>query len=477
MTAHRAFRLAALLLAMALIGSCRKVEEGGDGGPTGPGGGGSGGAISAVASPAAILGNGIETSEVTATVFDSEGDPVGAGVSVGFSASRGTITGSSLTDANGQARAVYTSGVGAGEARINITATGASGYATVTLTSGSPAEIVKVAVARLTIGVRGTDVPQSSTITFQVRDAQGIPVGPGTAVSFALTALTNDGAGSGESLEPTSDITDDEGVVRTVLLSGDLAGVTETIARTVVAGPDTVVSRSVRISINTSLPVGPNLTVASEELNIPGRCFANVRTEVLALAFDQFHNPVATGTIVYFTTQYGGIQAADTTDDHGAATVNLISGNELPPDWPGGVPAGFPYGFTEVIAQTADEGGAQIRDTTLVLFSGCTLVQNLSPSSFNIVDGDCQTFTFNVWDLNHNPLSAGTNISITSSGGTLAGALDVTLGDIQVGGTSYAFALCDDDPGDGDPPVSVSVTIEITSRNGDVTVTILGTID
>ncbi len=476
MTAHRAFRLATLLLAMALIVSCRKVEEGVGGDPTGPGGGGSGGAISAVASPAAIRGNGIETSEVTATVFDSEGDPLGAGVAVGFSASRGTITGSALTDASGQATAVYTSGVGAGEARINITSSGATGYATVTLTSGSPAEIIKVAVQRLTIAVRGTDDPQSSTITFQVRDAQGIPVGPGTAVSFALTALTNDGAGSGESLEPTSDITDDEGVVRTVLLSGDVPGVTETVAR-YVSQADTVESRSVRISINTSLPVGPNLTVAPEELNIPGRCFANVRTEVLALAFDQFHNPVATGTIVYFTTQYAGIQAADTTDEFGAATVTFVSGNELPPDWPGFGPAGFPYGFTEVIAQTADVGGTQIRDTTFVLLSGCTLLENLSPTTFAIADGGCQTFTFNVWDLNQNPLSAGTNISITSSGGSLAGSLDVTLGDIQFGGTSYAFALCDDDPGDGDPPVSVSVTIEITSRNGDATVTILGTID
>jgi adhesin/invasin len=475
MTAHRAVRLATVLLAMALTMNCREVDnQGSVGDPVGPGTGDEEGSIVAVPQDATLRGNGVSKTTVTASVYDSEGDPVGAGVTVSFSATRGTIEGSALTDGNGQAQALYTSGVGSGFARINVSTPNATGSTEVLLTAGDPNQIVVVEVQRHSVGVSGSDLPQTSLITFQVLDNEGVPVGSTPdPVTFDLVALTS---GGGESLEPTSDLPDENGIVRTALRGGTVPGVTEIVATLITTSPaDTIVSSAVRISINTSLPFPNHLTVASKEINVPG-CLANVRNEVIAIAFDEFHNPVVGGTSVYFTTRYCGIQPADTTDDHGVANVNFITGNPFPPNAPPGGPYGYPYGFTYVLAQTADAGGNQIVDSTLVLVSRCTLVE-AAPLTFSIPDGGCQNFSFNVWDLNHNPLSSGTNITVTPTAGSVAGDLDVTLPDVQAGYTDFAFSLCDDDPGDVDPPTSVSVTIQVTSRNGDATVTILGTIN
>lgn len=482
MKVQRAFRLTMLLLAIALVVSCKKSEDSGSAGPTAPGeegGPGSPATMTVVASPSAIRGNGTEYSDVTVTVYDSEGDPVPAGVSVSFVASRGTITASAFTDASGVARARYTSAVGAGEVRINVEAAGANGFTTITLTSGPAAQIVIQSIERLTIGVQESNIPQTSKMEFQVRDAQGVPVGPGVTVGFILTALTNGGAGSGESLDPDLNVTDDDGVVYTVLRSGTLPGVTETVAIIASTDPD-IVSRSVGISINTQLPVADNISVAVDKVNILGPPAANVRDAVTAIVFDQFHNPVANGTIVYFTTDFSGIQAADTTDDHGNATVDFITGAEFPPDAPPGGPYNFPYGFACITAQTADTSGSQITATGCVLLSGPTRIENVSPATFDIPQGGKQVFSFNVWDQNHNPLTEGTTINVSASAGTLLGDVDVTLGDTQVSGpgtTSFTFVLVDDDPGDNDPPTRVAITIKVESPNGNASEIILGNLD
>jgi hypothetical protein len=173
--------------------------------------------------------------------------------------------------------------------------------------------------------------------------------------------------------------------------------------------------------------------------------------------------------MVYFITDYGLIGAADATDASGIATVMLRSANSLPPD-----------GFVEVCAQTADSGGAQIVACTQVLFSGHTEIENVSPTTINVADGGCQSFTFNVWDENQNPLTAGTRITVSSTSGTLLGDTDVELPDTQSQGprlTSFSFSLCDANAGDGDPAVPVRIEIQVDSQNDDAFYVITGTIN
>ncbi len=437
--------------------------------------------LQVTANPTSLVGNEIETSMIVATVRDLNGNLVGPGVSVTFSADRGRITASSLTNDASQAMAVYTSALGAGPVKINVTSGGTQGFVNLTLTSGDPSQIVLINDPPFSIGVARDGQPQSATMIFQVRSADGVPIGAANPVTvqFTLDAKTNNGLGSGEFLQPASDVTDENGVVRTTLNSGSKAGTTRTVARITIAGtpPRVIESRVIPINIDADLPVVRNLTVASQLLNIEGLCYFNIRTRITALVYDQFQNPVPEGTVVYFTSRYAGIQAADTTDDHGLADVDLISANELPPTTLTTGTFGFPNGFVQVYSQTADSGGAQIRDSTYVLFSGCSILENVSPSSFTIADAGCQNFTFNLWDLNHNPLTAGTKISVSTTAGTLGGDTDFTLPDTQFGFTLFSFTLCDADPGDTDPAVGATVTIKITSKNGNVSTSISGTIN
>jgi len=469
-----------LIVLMALTASCNKanstdplpgpdVNDPDAGGAT---------TIAVAANPTLIIGDGTTTSRLTATVRDSDGENVGPGVSVAFSSSRGRITSPVLTDQNGQAFATYTSDTGSGAVQVNASVGSAQGIASLSQTSGPASQIVLVSVERNSIGIRGSGDPESATMLFQVRSAQGIPLGSAEAVNvdFELVAKTNGGEGSGEYLTPTTATSDANGFVSTTLNSGTIAGATETIAR-IATATGSIASRVIPISIDGGLPVVRNLTVVAGELNIPGMCYANIRSPVLALVFDDFQNPVPEGTIVYFTSQYGGIQAADTTDQHGTADVWFITANQLPPVWDGQGNDGYPFGFSEIYAQTADANGLQIRDTTLVLLSGCTRIENVSPASFIVDNGDCETFTFNLWDLNHNPLSAGTRITVSATSGSLSGDTNVTLPDVQAGYTTFAFAICDDDREDLDPAADVVISIQVTSRNNNVSTLIRGTID
>ncbi|MFN0149508.1 MAG: Ig-like domain-containing protein [bacterium] len=469
-----------MLVLTALISSCNKSNSTdplpGPGGDD-PGTGGSI-AITVAADPNLIIGDGTKTSRIAATVRDSDGKNVGPGVTVAFAASRGEIASPVLTDQNGQAFSTYTSDVGSGLVQINASVGASQGVVSLSQTSGPASQIVLVSVQRTSIGIRGSGDPESSTLLFQVRSAQGVPLGSAESVTvdFELVAKTNNGQGSGEFLSPASATSDANGFVSTTLNSGTIAGATETIAR-ITTATGTIASRVVPVTIDGGLPVAANLTVASQESNIPGLCFYNVRTQVLGLVYDEFQNPVPEGTVVYFSTQYGGVQATDTTDAFGVANVDLISANQLPPVWDGSGNDGYPYGFTEVYAQTSSASGAQIRDTTLVLFSGCTILENVSPASFIIENGGCQTFTFNLWDLNHNPLSAGTKITVSATTGSLNGDINVTLPDVQAGYTTFAFGLCDNDPDEEDEAVAVFISIQITSRNNNASALISGTID
>src|SRR5690606_39092475 len=74
-----------------------------------------------IASPASILANGADTSTLTATVSDANGNPVGAGVEVAWS---GGVTGTSTTNASSEA--TFTAPAGTVPQTINVTAKASS---------------------------------------------------------------------------------------------------------------------------------------------------------------------------------------------------------------------------------------------------------------------------------------------------------------------------------------------------------------
>lgn len=111
-------------------------------------------------------------------------------------------------------------------------------------------------------------------------------------------------------------------------------------------------------------------------------------------------------------------------------------------------------------------------DTATVTFSGPLAAPSVSPTSFTIPDGGSQTFELIVSDDLLNPLVGGSTITVEANAGKVIGG-DITLPDGQSfnqlveGLTRFHFVLVDDGPGEGDAIEPVTITLSITSENGD----------
>jgi hypothetical protein len=122
-------------------------------------------------------------------------------------------------------------------------------------------------------------------------------------------------------------------------------------------------------------------------------------------------------------------------------------------------------------------------DTIPVTFSGPLVAPTLVPTSFTIANGGSKSFTLDVHDDLFNPIVGGSTITITAEGATVFGG-NIAVPDGEsfnqiVGGLNrFGFTIADPDPGDTDPPVSVSVVITVVSENGNGTFVLAsGTVD
>jgi len=417
-------------------------------------------ALLLAADPAGVLANGQEISAIAATAKDLFGNRVKRGTEVTFEAERGVIGERALTDSNGVAAVIYTAAFGAGVDRITATAGDAVGQITIDLFADDPTAVLLDSLSRDAVHVQGTGYTEAATMVFRVYDANGVPVGPGYPVDFELVATTD---GGGEFLYPVSDTTDSRGRVRTTLNAGTRPGVTESVAR---IASLFIESQVVPVAIHGFLPDPDHLEIAADTLNIPGLCYAGWEDSVFAWVYDRFSNPVAGGTAVYFSSGYCGIAGSDTTDERGRARAIFTSTEPYPPD-----------GYVTITAQTADSLGSRISHETTILLSGCTGPITVDPDTFFIDDGDYEQFGYTVSDVYGRPLSAGTAITVTSTGGILGGDISVILPDVLAGYTDFSFFLGDATPGDGQPAVPVFVTIEVASKNGNAYTSIAGKID
>jgi hypothetical protein len=204
-------------------------------------------------------------------------------------------------------------------------------------------------------------------------------------------------------------------------------------------------------------------------LNFPGYNIFGLQDKIVAFVGDKYANPVRPETAVYFTTTGGIIQGSTLTNESGIGSVNLISA--LPkPNHPT-----LGEGFATVTASTIDENSNTISRETIVLFSGIPQV-SINPSSINVPNAGSQQFTFFVGDQNGNPLSNGTNVTVTVEGESVdaQGDLDFSLPDTQSPSwTQFNFVVYDTE----DTLAMVhpaTIKIEVGGPNGQAFRTISG---
>ena len=426
--------------------------------------------------PNSIPADGSSQSTITTLVKETVREvPITAGI-VNFGTDLGTIIGSAVTDGSGVATSTLTSGTQRGTAHITVTY-GATLFASdsVKITTAEAAHIVAVSAEPDSIGVKGAGYNESATLVFEVRDKMGRPISSDSTMEVTFRIFGGPMNPPPGGIEPylyqPQDSTDEHGRVSTVLNSGTMAGAVEVVASIGAS----IQSTPIRIAIHGGPPDASHFSLAASHVNIAGLIYSGIIDSITAYVGDQYANPVPENTAVYFTTSGGIIEGSAVTNRLGIASVVLISADPRPAN-----------GFVTVTAQTVDGDAQTIEDTMPVLFSGSTIISNVTPVTFTIPQGGSQIFQYIVSDRNGNPLTAGTRIQVTSTKGSLGGAIDFRLPDTQSpAATQFSFILADIDAADELPAESATVTITVTTSDvkcppcpsGDAAVSISGTID
>lgn len=469
--------------------------------------------LTVTADSTSLPADGTTSTRVVANVFDEAGNPVSDGTLVTFSTDIGDLTPNAQTVA-GQAVAQFSSSV-TGTATITASVGGVSAVVTVKLLPGPPNSVL-LTYDPNTMGVKDSGRNQTVTVTATVLDSKNNPVIDGTPVSFSIFS----GPGGGEQLSSTEPIPTLNGQSQVALNSGIRSGSVRIQAQVTDTTGAPIVPAVRAISTEIIILGGPpfiedvndrrtsHLTVGATPINIRGWDVVNNTATVVVVVGDKFNNPVPPGTAVYFTTT-GGVISTHTgfTDEDGVASVTIRSGQPDPditryyntffdpnaghPDFslpsatiPGPIPdfegsqvlnsvgnLGENDGIARILAFTegVDPNGSSARawSVTNVVFSGGIDVFNIEASDTELSPGESAIITIDIYDVNGNPIVAGSEISLQASAGELAWT-SLTTDDPGV--TRYVVSLTNNiDPNDPEAQEeSTSVTVTVTSENGNV---------
>lgn len=268
------------------------------------------------------------TTTVKATLVNSDGTPYTTPVSVGFVSNcvqQGFATlDSPVNTINGAATSTYTAKGCSGNDIITATATvngvQLTATGTVNVAPAALGAVQFVSADPQTIYYHGSGLPETSRVTFEVKDSTGNPL-PGENVDFTLSTEVG-----GIALSQASAKSGADGTVATVVE----AGTALTPVRVQATVADTNIStQSSALSISTGIADQDSVSVAPETDNPEAYNYDGITDKVTVRLADRFNNPVPDGTAVSFHTNAGSITPQCTTTG-GACTVTWTSQNPRP---------------------------------------------------------------------------------------------------------------------------------------------------
>jgi len=338
------------------------------------------------------------------------------------------------------------------------------------VTSGEAAHIEFITPHESHIYVYSSGLKETAVLGVKVTDAQGNLLHKSHAVQVNFNILH--GPDGGEYLDPDT-MTTDDGYAYTVLNSGTISGAIQIEAYVNLAGK-TIQSIPSRIAIYGGLPDDDHFSVAVEKANIAGQVHFGLLDNITAFVGDKYSNPVAPGTIVYFSTDYGIVEGAAITDELGRASVRYMSAEPLPLD-------PVTSSFAKVSAWSYGDAlaGLTLSAETTILLSSVTAPISILPASFQYDDlNEAKEFEYTISDIYGNPIIAGTDIKVEASDGKVIGDTQIELLDSRYPGnstTDFGFVWS---PGDSleAPQVYISITVSSpTEGNGSRSLNIRGT--
>lgn len=275
-------------------------------------------------SPSVVEANGTSTLSVLLNeTLNGVVTPVSEGIDVTFTsvcAENGTavITVSGPSE-NGIATASYKDN-GCGEvdtiiASANIGSQILRQQSSLTVEAADPATITFISATPTMIALRGKanpTLPETSRVSFVVKDSIENPVA-NVLVNFSLNTTVG-----GITMSPEAQAkTDVDGKVDVIVRSGNIP--TAVVIHAALASAPSIFTSSSSLAISTGVADSGSLSVSATTLNVEGLNHDNTKTTIVALMADHSNNPVADGTAINFTTEFGAVGAICLTKDGGCS--------------------------------------------------------------------------------------------------------------------------------------------------------------
>ena len=275
------------------------------------------------------------TATITVSLVDSSGDLYTTPVDISFYSDFANLDTAELdetvTTINGSATATYRAKGCVGTDTITVTAvtSGNSLFATGTIDVAA-SDVGSIGFVSATpenialAGTGGAGRSETSIVVFEVTDENGNPAS-NVDVDFSLTTAIG-----GFELEVTSATSDSNGLVQTVLNSGNVPTHVR-INATVTDSSPSITTVSDQLVISTGLPDQNSFSISAEVLNPEAWGYDGEEVTITVSTADHFNNPVPNGTTIYFTTEGGSIDPFCQTTD-GVCSVEWRSQDPRPAD-------------------------------------------------------------------------------------------------------------------------------------------------
>ena len=189
-------------------------------------------------------------------------------------------------------------------------------------------EVVSLEFADLApslIAIKGTGdlvkISEQTQVRFRVVDVNGSPV-QGEVVNLALSSSVG-----GLSLSSSSATSDAEGLILVTVSSGTLPA--QTVVTAELASTGQLVSSDL-ITVSTGVPDQNSFTLSASILSVSQAYVVANKTSTIGVAVaDRYNNVIPDGSLIYFTTEYGGIDPSCAIND-GRCEVTWRSQNPWP---------------------------------------------------------------------------------------------------------------------------------------------------
>ncbi len=300
-----------------------------------------------------IMADGIDSAKFNATLIDDSGMPVADGALVKFSTNLGyfknppdinspngykcintkiNTTNLCVTQTNGgSASAELIGGYATGEATVTASIYGSNPEikSELKISVVQLADIKYLSISKFPLGVKDSGFNESAEVIFRVMDTSSRPLS-GQTVNFTFT-----GAQSGASaitLNPLSAVSEEDGLVKTVITTGTLAQTINVIAKAQM-GTQVVSASSDAIQIIGAKPNRKFVSLGCENKNVGGFGNDKISLNCSVAARDRYTNIVSMPVAVRYISEAGIITNVSNIDDQGNAYAVLLTNHvRMPAD-------------------------------------------------------------------------------------------------------------------------------------------------